>query len=289
MRLAAYVLMGDTRWVQQSILSYYHLVDRIVAIGDRRSRAWDGSPLAVDDCERILRTLDRDRKIVFYRPELVDIGMHPMELDTRARAAALARAREFAPWVLQIDLDEVVPRPQTLLTSLQKASHLGAQALDFPSRWFLGAVPGRPGVFLEACRANWGHSAHYPGPIAIGPGAELNYARRAFARTYRVDLRSRNTYPEYTADHPVHEVIAPKDAIIHLSWVFPGEGTPRLKREQYGHSLDFDMEAFATRRNWRLKHPNLTVLSTPLRFSHGHPNMLRFSRLRIDHEGADYG
>lgn len=286
--LAAYVLLGDTRWVRQSVLSYYDHVTRLVAIGDRHCRGWDGQPLSVEASAAAVADLDHENKVEFVCDDLYLPGMHPVALDTRARQLGLARARQHADWVLQIDLDEIVPCPEVLVQHVRQAAEQDADAVDFPSRWFMGKVGGRTDTYLEACSATWRTAAHYPGPLAVGPTATLNYARRAFARTYRVDIRKRNTYPEYTRDHPVHAVVPPREAVIHMSWVLPHEQLPSYKCDQYGHEFDFDMNRFRSYRAWRLRHPWLTTLGTPLRAWHGHPNRLRPCRLRIRYDTISY-
>lgn len=283
MNVNAYILLGDPRWIRESICSYYPLVQRIVALADDNSRGWDENPLPVEQCVDLLREVDPLKKLEVIRAPIVHPGLHPMVMDTAARQLALDAASADDPdWVLQFDTDEIVTAPGTLARVLATAAAKGADAIDYPSRWILGRADTkwRRDRYLEASDALWRVAAHYPGPVAVRPHTRLNYSRRAIGVYYRVDFRRFNTYHEYTRLHPVHETVSPREGILHLSWVDRQSREAKSER-RHGHHEDHDLTTFAAQRRWRLAHPLLAVASTPLRAGHGHPNRLRMVRLHL--------
>jgi hypothetical protein len=205
-----------------------------------------------------------------------------MALDTQARQAAVDLCAD-SDWVLQLDADEIVSNWTSFSAALEEANDAGKQALDYPSRWFLGRARSRMfnDIYLEASDGLCRIAAHYPGPLAVRPSCRLNYSRRTIADYFRVDIRRHNTYHEYTRSHPVHKIVARDDAVIHMSWVDPPETATTKTAAQHGHAREHLMTEFATLRSTRLRHPLLTVLTTPLRTSHGHPHRLRPTRLDV--------
>lgn len=291
-RLSAYLLLGDPRWIRSSVLSYYHAVDRIVALSDSDGNGWNGAPLPIADCVGELRELDTERKIVFYERPLVRPGVHPMKLDTEARRIGLQLAGQDADWVLQLDTDEIVTSIGALIECIDLAARAGADAVDYPSRWFLGKVRvfDLGNVYLEASsNALWRVAAHYPGPVAVRPNSYLNYSRRSIGTYFRVDVRKYNSYHEYTRLHPVHKVVSTREAIMHLSWVDRPDGLWSKDYRVHGHRDDHGLSVFDRQRTFRLGHPMLAVLGTPLRAGHGHPNRLRFARLNLDATPPRFG
>lgn len=79
LRIAAYVLVGDPRFVGARLRSYYDYVDRIVFSDDRTATSWTGTPLAD------LRQRDTDRA-----------SHHPT---TVHEVVALSAASVHYPWV----------------------------------------------------------------------------------------------------------------------------------------------------------------------------------------------
>jgi hypothetical protein len=282
MRLFAYFLLGDPRWLRESILSYYPLVDRIFAVGDVRDRGWDGAKLPVDECIDILKCLDVERKAEIVRADLTRLSAHPMQLDTEARQLALSVAGDAgADWVLQLDADEIATSLDHLRAAIARADQAGAQALDYPARWILGLARAgrRRDLYLEASDALGRVAAHYPGPVAVRPEVHLSYSRRAFARYYRVDVRTHNSYHEYTRSHPVHMTVPKTAAIMHLSWVQRGQHLKKAARHAHRdeHALVEGQELAA----WRQQHPCLTIATNAFRASWGHPHRLRLTRLDL--------
>jgi hypothetical protein len=92
-KVNAYILLGDPRWIRESVNSYYPLVERIFALADNESRGWDGRPLPVRKCVDLLKEVDPLGKVEIIRAPIVNPNFHPMSMDTAARQLALdARA-----------------------------------------------------------------------------------------------------------------------------------------------------------------------------------------------------
>lgn len=289
MRISAYFLLGDPRWIDLSVAAIYSRVDKIIAVGDVNRLAWDGSPLPVDECVEILRHNDPERKVELRLADLVRPGRHPMLSDTEARRLALDGLQD-ADWVLQLDADEILTSPSTFFAALDMADSHGADALDYPSRWILGRahVPFRHDIYLEASDGAGRIAAHYPGPLAVRPQVHLNYSRRATCDYFRVDIRRHNSYHEYTRSHPVHWVVRPNEAVMHLSWV-DRTGRTGKSTTQHGHRKDHLIDQAMTLAGSRLRHPLRTVLTTPFRVSHGHPHRLRLTRIDLDARPPQFG
>ena len=172
LRLNAYVLAADPSWIEESVASYYHLVERIVVSYDETATSWTGVPISSEECLARLRAVDVESKMEFlpgryYRPDF-----HPLENDTYQRQAAVDAASVGADWVLQLDTDEVLGDPDEFLLSLQAAHERGFTGLEYPSRILYQHVRGR--LYLEQCTRLWSVSAHYPGPMAVAAGSTLD-------------------------------------------------------------------------------------------------------------------
>ncbi|SMF26389.1 hypothetical protein L603_004300000170 [Cellulosimicrobium cellulans J34] len=274
--LNAYVLAADPAFLAASVSAYYDRMDRIVVSYDESATSWSGTPLPVDECLAVLERLDVDGKCElapgrFWRP-----GEEPLANDTHQRQVALDQASEGADWVLQLDTDEVLPRPETFFEVLARADDAGATALDYPSRWLYARVGDAPGGgrYLEASTRFWRHVAGFPGPLAVRPGTRLECARQApTAIRYRVDLRPWNTDPAQGPGSVVHEVVGIEDAVVHYSWVRPDEHM-RRKFAWSGHSPVYTRPAVYRRWASRSRHPWLAALTTPLR---SHPEWYRLT------------
>lgn len=261
MRVNAYVLAGDPAWVRDSVLSYYDLVSTIVVSYDQDHRGWRGNELPVPEVLDLLRSIDRDRKLVEVQGRYCDPSRFVLDVETEQRQAALDRAAEGADWVLQIDTDEVVASPDRLLRSVAAAESVGAGALEYPLRYFYQRTAGDR--FLEKASRTFRPRAGYPGPVAVRAGTRLVHCRQADAPLYRVDLRHRNTDPSHPPDARVDEVVAPDEAIIHL-WLVRTEQQMRRKLRSSGHA-DFYSRTEADLRRWKrgARHPFLTALGAP--------------------------
>jgi hypothetical protein len=217
MRLTAYVLVADPSFLGASLRAYYDHVDRIVLSYDASSTSWTGTPLPVDECLALVKELDTEGKCEHAPGAYARPGTAPLDAETYQRQEALDVASRDADWVLQLDTDEVMLRPESFLASLRRAAGAGATALDYPSRWLYARVA--PGRYLEASRRSGRPAASYPGPLAVRAGTRLVHARQAEGPHYRVDLGPWNTDPAHPRDVIVHEVVGPQDAVLHFSWV----------------------------------------------------------------------
>lgn len=260
--VSAYIMLADPNYLAQSVQAYYPYVDRIVLSFDVNATSWTGTPLPVAQCLRIVRELDRDDKCELAPGHFARSGIDPLENDTFQRQDALDRASRYGRWVLQLDTDEVMLDPAAFFAALDRADRAAAGGLDYPARWLYSRVA--PGRYLEQTDRLWRRAASYPGPLAVRAGTRLRLARQADVELYRVDFRDRNTDPWHPADAPVHETVAPGQAVAHFSWV----RRPEVIQRKFGWSGHTEqMKPPPVYRAWqrRTRHPLLTVMTTPLR------------------------
>ncbi len=260
--VTAYVMLADPSYLAESLSAYYPHVDRIVLSYDEAGISWTGTPLPIQQCLTIARAVDTEGKCVPAPGHFARLDHDAFQNETHQRQVALDAASESADWVLQLDTDEVMLRPEAFFASLHRADDAGAGGLDYPSRWLYSRV-GR-GRYLEQTNRLWRFAASYPGPLAVKAGTRLTLARQADVPLYRVDLRHRNTDPWRPRDAPVHEVITPAEAVVHFSWVRQPD-VIRRKFEWSGHTEEMKAPPVYRRWEWRTRHPLLTVATTPLR------------------------
>ena len=262
MKVNAYVLAADPWWLENSIRSYYALVDRIVVSYDSDGLSWTGTVLPVEDCLSRIRSLDTAGKCEFIPGHFARSGHHPLDNDTFQRQCALREASEGADWVIQLDTDEVLMDPDEFSRSLCEAERRAASAMEYPSRWIYNRVGARR--FLERSTRWWRVSASYPGPVAIRAGSTLRHCRQSDAPLYRVDFRPHSTDMAHPRDALVHRVVPVSSGILHYSWVRDDEFM-RRKAGWSGHSDTYsDPEAL---RQWRFRgrHPLRAAACSPLR------------------------
>lgn len=238
MRINAYILAADPAWVEASVLSYYHLVNRIIVSYDEDGKGWTGVPIDIRQSLQRIRAIDTEKKMVYRaghyaRPEFFG---DPLRNDTFQRQAALNDASDGADWVLQFDTDEVVAEPAILAESVRAASGAGADAVHMPFRWIYLRTPS--GTFVEACRRFWRADAVFHGPIAVRAGTQLDYSRRIKGTHYHVDYHRRSLSPT-TRGQLSDRIIRPSQAIYHLSWVREEEWL-RRKFASWSHAHDRD-------------------------------------------------
>lgn len=260
-RLVAYTLLGDPHYLAASIASYYEVVDAIVISYDRNGLSWVGEPLAIDACLDEVRAVDRQGKAVFAPGDFAFPDQHPLISDTWQRNAALSVASELGDWVLQLDGDEILPDPGTLLAHLERADSSGASALDFPSLWlFQQYAQGR----YLASTDRWGRLASgFPGPLAVRAGTTLEHCRQTSALTWRVDIApsSRDPFQPWS---PVHSTVPWRSAVRHFSWVRPREEMERKSRFS-GHRDDLDWGRALRRWDTAQRHPYVYSAASPFR------------------------
>lgn len=262
MRINAYLLAGDPAWAAHSLQSYYAIADRIFVSFDATKRSWAGLPLRVDDAIEALRSEDHDGKLVLLPGDHTDPGRPNLELETEQRQHALDAASEGSDWVLQLDTDEIMQDPQTFVGLLCEADDHAAEALFYPLRDFYQVIG--PGRYLEHCGRWWTTQSAYPGPLAVKSGTRLRHCRQADVPGYRADVSWHNTDPWHPSNTTVHRVIAPNQAVAHMSWVRTDDEMA-AKTSTYGHATAYDWSLELARWRWRRQHPLLTMASAPFR------------------------
>lgn len=261
-RLNAYVLAGDPAWARESLQSYYHLVSRVVVAFDQDHRSWAGHALSVEESVRELCSADPEGKIVLLPGRFSDPDRFVLAVETEHRQAALNAASEGCDWVLQLDADEILLDPDSLVRHIEMADADGYDALDYPLRDFYQSL-GR-GRFLEHSGRWWTMRANYPGPVAVRADTKLDHCRQAKIPVFRVDLAERNTDPFHPPSAPVHAVIRPREAVAHMSWVRTMDEM-KLKAMTSGYSSSRNWPRELASWRWRQRHPLATILTTPLR------------------------
>lgn len=251
MRVHAYVLAADPAWIERSVGAYYDLVDEIVVSYDRRGRGWTGAPIQAEQALERLRTLDRDGKMRHVGGDYAQTAPTPLESETAQRRAALADAGRGADWVLQLDTDEVLPRPHRLRDVLAHADERGLDAVEWPMRVLFRSL--RDGRCLEVCASGGADHFEYPGPIAVRAGAQLVQARRTGGPFLRVVVAGDEQSLQVTRAPEAGEIraqlLAPEDAALHFSWAGSAERI-RTKVASWGHSQGLRTRAFYYLR-WR--------------------------------------
>lgn len=232
-RINAYVLAADPWWLEDSVGSYYDLVDRIVVSYDENSLSWTGTPLPVEECLARLRAVDPHGKLDLRPGRFFHPDRTALQNDTAQRQVALNQASGGAEWVLQLDTDEVLLDADALVDAIEEAESRGCAAVEYPARYLYSR--SRSGWMLETARPLWRRRAGYPGPVAIQAGATLSHCRQSQVPVLRVDMSATNTDPTHPADAPVHRVVRPDQAILHYSWVRDDEYMAR-KAAWSGHS-----------------------------------------------------
>ncbi|MGH1561898.1 hypothetical protein [Mumia sp. DW29H23] len=275
LRLTAYVLAADPSWIEESVLSYYDHVDRIVVSYDETGTSWTGTPIAVEECLARLKSIDVDGKLDYAPGSYYVPGRAPLDSDTAQRNDALARASIGADWVVQLDTDEVLADPDELVRAIEAADAGGFDGVEYPARLLYQHLRGS--LYLELCRRTWAVAADYPGPVAVRAGTPLVHCRQADVALYRVDFKPRNTDPSHPKDAPVHRVVRPDQALIHFSWV-RSDAHMDAKSRSSGHAHDFPWGPVIARWRDSREHPLRAVLGTPVRRG-PQRKLLRFARV----------
>jgi hypothetical protein len=265
MRLAAYFLAGDPWWLENSVSSYYDLVDRIVVSYDSNRLSWVGSPLpGIDDCIDRVKAIDHDSKVILAPGPYARPDRHPLVSETYQRQCAVDQASEDVDWIIQLDSDEVLQNPSLFADCLSEADARAATGVEYPARWLYQRVGHSTSTYLERSSRWWRLTAAYPGPVAVRPRTILRHCRQADASLFRVDFRTHNTDPAHASDAVVHRAIDKDSGILHFSWV-RSEEFMRIKADFSAHSDNYSQPRKLVRWAWCGQHPLLTVATTPLR------------------------
>ncbi len=242
MRVTAYVLAGDPTWAEASVAAYYRLVERIVVSYDVNHRGWTGHPIPTDECLERLKAIDVDRKMEFSGGDYFRPTHSPIDNDTHQRQVAMDQAAVGADWVLALDNDEIMPRPERFLERLERDVPASYRVVEWPLRVFFQVAVS--GELLEVCD-RWGRRALESVPIAFRPGVELKQCRRTAApRWWYVvprDWRKR-------VRREAQAIVGVGEAVLHLSWIRTEAGI-RTKLASWGHAPDFEPQRFL-RDSW---------------------------------------
>ncbi len=261
MHLTAYILAADPAWIEDSVNSYYDIVDEIIVSYDQSKRGWTGEYIPVDECLNRLRLIDRDHKLRLCPGDYARLDHTPMENDTNQRQAALSAAGADADWILQVDTDEVIPTTDALVKVIQAAAEQGISAVEWPMRVLFQRL--RDGRFLEVCSLDGHDRFEYPGAVAVRPDAKLVDARRVGG----VFLRPLVAGDDYSMqicrpteqNESRQQLLTGADAILHFSWVRSASAL-RGKIASWGHSQGWRSWLFYYRywlpapRLWRTMH-----------------------------------
>ncbi len=220
MQIHAYVLAADPTWLERSVRSYYPFVRKIIVSFDEQGCGWTGRAVPVEECLQRLRRIDGDAKMEFCGGRFSSPASDPMSNDTAQRRVALELAGVGADWVLQIDTDEWMPRPEALVRVLHRADELGLRGVDWPMRVLYRRIS--PDRLLEVCAPDGEDHFEYIAPIAVRSGTRLEHSRRtgnAFLRpTVKGDTRSMQLSRSPLEGEVREELLAPGEAILHNSW-----------------------------------------------------------------------
>jgi hypothetical protein len=234
-RIGAYVLPGDTVWLERTLRAYYPLLDALVVPVPADGRGWTGAPIPVDEAlaaiERVdTRGLLRRVSGTWTRPH------EPMRADTAQRNAALAALAGEVDWVIQLDNDELLPDAAALVAAIDEAEKRGLDAVEWPMRVLFRRT--RRHVF-EIVAGDRSRRYDYPGAIAVRPGVRVVDARRVGIPFLRPVVAGDRASLQLA--HPLApgeerwEALEPEQAVIHNSWA----RSPReilQKTRSWGHA-----------------------------------------------------
>lgn len=217
-RLSAYILPGDPVWLEKSLRQYYPFLADLVIPVPSDGRGWKGQPVPVD---AVLRVIDRvDIRGISRQIEgRWRNAASPIRAETAQRQAAIDACAERADWILQIDNDEYLPRPEALWRAIGEAEKRGLDAVEWPMR----VLYRRTGRWVfEVVTADGRQRHDYPGPVAVRPGVQLVDARRTPAAYLRPTVRGDNLSLQLARDAEEGEhrwaELEETDAIVHNSW-----------------------------------------------------------------------
>ncbi len=236
-RLGAYVLPGDLVWLAGTLPAYYPYLDELVVPFPTDGLGWSGQRVPAAACLAAVRRADVRGILRVVRGTWRDVD-DPLRGETAQRQAALDAFSPDVEWVLQLDGDELLPRPDALLDALALADERGCRAVEWPMRVLFRRT--RRG-FLEVTTAAGTPAYEYPGPVAVRRGTTLASARRVDGPRLRVLVAGDTTSPAVLrAPEPGEVRVAaadPADAIVHNSWA-RSLAQVRAKVRGWGHARD---------------------------------------------------
>jgi hypothetical protein len=219
-RINAYVLAADPTWIEWSVGAYYPHVREIVVSYDRSGRGWTGASVPTEECLTRLKALDHDHKMRFVPGDFSAPVADPMQNDTLQRNVALELASEGADWVMQLDTDEFLPRPEALLEAITRADAVGLDAVEMPMRVLYRAVNRQ--CALEVCSTDGMDHFEYIAPAAVRAGSRLLHSRQTRGGFLRAVVEGDSKSLQLTRPAGPGEVreefLYSEEAVIHNSW-----------------------------------------------------------------------
>jgi hypothetical protein len=236
-RLGAYVLPGDTVWLEKTLTRTYPLLDALVVPVPADGVGWNGHPIPVEAALAIIRRVDTRGILSIVDGRWVE-PTEPMRGETAQRQAAIDALAGTVDWVLQLDGDELLPEPDALFRAIDAAEEQGLRAVEWPMRVLFRRT--RRWVF-EVVGRRREPRYDYPGAIVVRPGIELLDARRVAGDYLRAvvdgDRSSLQIARPAEAGEHRWEGLRHEEAVIHNSWArSPHE--IRQKVRSWGHAND---------------------------------------------------
>lgn len=234
-RIGAYVLPGDTVWLEQTLTRYYGLLDALVVPVPEDGRGWTGVPIPVQAALEVIDRVDHRRIARHVKGRWTNVA-NPMRADTAQRQAALDALRGKVDWVIQLDGDELLPDPHVMIAAIDEAERRGLDAIEWPMRVLFRRT--RRYVF-EIVSESGTPRYDYPGSVLVRAETCVNDARRVDGPYMRLVVRGDEASlqiaraPEDAEER--WDGLAPEHAIIHNSWA----RTPheiRQKTRSWGHA-----------------------------------------------------
>lgn len=248
-RLGGYVLPGDPVWLEESLGQYYSLLDDLVIPVPENGLGWTGVPIPVEDCLAVIRRLD-SRGIAREIPGRWVNVEEPLKSETEQRQAALNALEATVDWVVQLDGDEFLPRPELLTHAIERAEDLGLNAVELPMR----VLYRRTRSYVFEVVGEHGSLHHeYPGSILVRPSVRLGNARQVNGRVLRLGAPEASgsiqlSRPPGDSETRLMEFAA-DDAIVHNSWARSSREI-RRKVASWGHAGDANFGVYYWLRWW---------------------------------------
>jgi hypothetical protein len=229
-----YILLGDPTWLQESVSSYYCLVDKIVGVYDQNGLSWSGVDISnrIQTCREILESIDIDHKVEFLSQDFLAHDQSLMKAETNMRNAGIECARQRAQLILQLDTDEIVPDVKVFSECLDDWYESDADGLEFAARWLYVHIFGS--FYLERSTRRLTYWDAIPGCIAIRPHITVSFARQIKGAVQR-----------FTPLQP-HCNLSIEKAILHPSMIQKKQDMEFKLLKLSGHSKEMNMKSRLT-------------------------------------------
>jgi hypothetical protein len=233
-----YILLGDPNWLEESLSSYYDLVDKIIAVYDVNGLSWSGVDIfdRISKCKSILCALDKDNKVEYLSGDFSVTDTKLMDAETAMRNAGVVQASMGSDIVLQIDTDEIVPDLHYFGSCLDLWYTSGEPGCEYAARWLYVRVFGYS--FLEMSTRKLNYWDAIPGPVAIRSNQSVSYARQISGKCRRFSPLSKT------------DAIPIQKTIVHPSMIQSTSDIDFKLLKLSGHSRDMDMKRRV--RMWKI-------------------------------------